>query len=52
MRKGYEIIGRNALMTVFSAPNYTGVFGNDGAILTVNEQLECTVIVLNVSNFD
>lgn len=36
------------LLTIFSAPNYTGIFKNDGAMLMVNENFECTIIIMNV----
>lgn len=38
------------LITIFSAPNYTGIFGNNGAFLAVNENMECTIVSLNVSS--
>ena len=43
--KGYEFFGDNALVTIFSAPNYCG-YGNDGAVMWVNEDLECGFKVL------
>lgn len=39
---GYEFFANQALVTVFSAPNYCGEFGNSGAILIVNENLVCS----------
>ena len=33
-------------MTIFSAPNYCGEFGNAGAIMHVDENLMCSFIIL------
>lgn len=50
VKKGYDIMGNKQLMTIFSAPNYTGTFNNNAAILYVSEKMDVAVIVLNVSN--
>jgi serine/threonine-protein phosphatase PP1 catalytic subunit len=34
---GYEWFAERKLVTVFSAPNYTGQCGNAGAVITVRE---------------
>jgi serine/threonine-protein phosphatase PP1 catalytic subunit len=35
------------LVTVFSAPNYCGVYGNKGSVLQIDGQLVCTFVVLD-----
>lgn len=49
VKKGYDVMGNKQLMTIFSAPNYTGTFNNNAAIVTVNEKMDVAVIILNVS---
>lgn len=49
VKKGYEISSGKQLITIFSAPNYTGIFGNNGAIMSVTENYECYITALNVS---
>jgi serine/threonine-protein phosphatase PP1 catalytic subunit len=39
---GYEFFSKRQLVTVFSAPNYTGEFDNAGAIMSVDESLLCS----------
>lgn len=36
---GYEFFSDRQLVTIFWAPNYSGEFDNDGAIMTVKEDL-------------
>ena len=43
---GYEFFGDRSLVTVFSAPNYCGMFDNSGAIMTVDENLQCSFKIL------
>ncbi|XP_022903579.1 serine/threonine-protein phosphatase PP1-gamma catalytic subunit B-like [Onthophagus taurus] len=43
---GYEFFASRKLVTIFSAPNYCGLFDNAGALLSVNEELLCTFKVL------
>lgn len=43
---GYRFYAKRQLVTVFSAPNYAGVYFNSGAIMTVSEDLECAFKVL------
>lgn len=43
---GYEFFGDRTLVTVFSAPNYCGMFDNSGAIMTVDENLQCSFKIL------
>lgn len=39
---GYEFFASRRLVTIFSAPNYSGEFDNVGALLTVDEHLVCS----------
>lgn len=39
---GYEFFDRRKLVTVFSAPNYCGEFGNWGAVMSVTKDLLCS----------
>ncbi|CAG5126577.1 unnamed protein product [Candidula unifasciata] len=48
---GYKFFGKRQLVTVFSAPNYAGVYDNSGAIMTVNEDLECAFKILKPLNY-
>tara|TARA_B100001093_G_C26775615_1_gene992197 strand:+ start:1 stop:1047 length:1047 start_codon:yes stop_codon:yes gene_type:complete len=43
---GYKFFGNNKLVTVFSAPNYCGEVGNNGAVMKVDSNMECSFIVL------
>lgn len=43
---GYRFYGKRELVTIFSAPNYAGMFDNSGAIMTVSEDLECAFKIL------
>lgn len=43
---GYEFFARKKLVTVFSAPNYCGVFENWGAVLSINSGLMCSFELL------
>jgi len=40
VEKGYEFFGDRRLVTIFSASNYCGDSGNDGAVLVVNSACE------------
>lgn len=47
VKDGYLFSGnRNQLCTIFSAPNYCGVDGNNASIMKVNAQLEISFITL------
>jgi serine/threonine-protein phosphatase PP1 catalytic subunit len=48
---GYEFFHRRALVTIFSAPNYCGIFDNAGAVLLVKEDLACSFSILPVCVF-
>jgi serine/threonine-protein phosphatase PP1 catalytic subunit len=39
---GYEFFANRRLVTLFSAVNYCGEFNNDGALMEVKDDLECT----------
>jgi serine/threonine-protein phosphatase PP1 catalytic subunit len=46
---GYEFFANRQLVTVFSAPNYCGEFDNDGAIMSVDENLTCSFQILKAT---
>ena len=48
--EGYKFFGNNKLITVFSAPNYCGNCGNDGAVMKITENLECSFIIIKPTN--
>jgi len=50
--EGYKFFGNEKMITVFSAPNYCGNCGNDGAVMKVNENLVCSFIVIKPTNID
>ena len=39
VEKGYEFFADRKLVTIFSAPNYCGLFENDGCMMKIGEQL-------------
>jgi serine/threonine-protein phosphatase PP1 catalytic subunit len=39
---GYEFLFNRQLVTIFSAPDYMGQYGNYGAIMVVDEDLKCS----------
>ncbi len=43
---GYEFFAQKKLVTIFTAPNYTGEFENSASALQVNEKLGCSLKVL------
>ena len=47
---GYKFSHNNKLVTVFSAPNYCGNCGNDGAVMKINEDLVCSFIIIKPTN--
>ncbi|KAI1732685.1 calcineurin-like phosphoesterase domain-containing protein [Ditylenchus destructor] len=42
VKNGYEFFADKRLVTIFSAPNYSGIFNNIAAVLYVDENLVCT----------
>ena len=44
MEDGYQFFADRKLITIFSAPCYTGEFDNNAAILSVDENLKCDLI--------
>ncbi|RKO92049.1 serine/threonine-protein phosphatase PP1-gamma catalytic subunit [Blyttiomyces helicus] len=43
---GYAFFAKRQLVTLFSAPNYTGEFDNAGAMMSVDETLLCSFQIL------
>lgn len=43
---GYEFFSKRKLVTVFSAPDYCGEYGNCASMMTVDENLKCSFKVL------
>jgi serine/threonine-protein phosphatase PP1 catalytic subunit len=48
--EGYKFFADNKLVTVFSAPNYCGNCGNDGAVMKVSQDLVCSFIIIKPTN--
>lgn len=46
MERGYSFCAQRQLVTVFTAPNYCGEFENDGAVMTVDENLQCSFTII------
>lgn len=46
---GYEFFANRQLVTVFSAPNYCGEFDNAGAMMSVDDTLQCSFQILKAS---
>ena len=47
---GFKFFNNNKLITLFSAPNYCGSCGNDGAVMKINENLECSFMIIKPMN--
>lgn len=43
---GYEFFASRQLVTVFSAPNYCGMFNNNAALMVVDQNLKCSFQIL------
>lgn len=43
---GYEFFARRQLVTVFSAPNYCGLFDNAGAVMVVSDEMVITFVII------
>ena len=50
VEEGYEFFAERKLVTVFSAPNYCGEFDNAGAMMSVDENLNCSFQILKPAN--
>ena len=48
--EGYKFSANTKLVTVFSAPNYCGNCGNDGAVMKISDKLECSFIIIKPTN--
>jgi protein phosphatase len=46
MDNGYSFFANRQLITLFSVPDYCDEFDNNAAILRVDEQLQCSLIIL------
>ena len=46
VENGFEFFANRQLVTVFSAPNYCGEFDNAGALMIIDENLNCSFKVL------
>jgi serine/threonine-protein phosphatase PP1 catalytic subunit len=46
VEQAYEFYGNNTCVTVFSAPNYCGMFDNSGAMMVVDENLKCSFNII------
>lgn len=46
VEEGFEFFGNQNLVTVFTAPNYTGEFNNNGAVMYVDKDLMCSFHIL------
>ncbi|KAK5976480.1 Serine/threonine-protein phosphatase [Trichostrongylus colubriformis] len=49
VQDGYEFFGGRKLVTIFSAPHYCGQFDNAAAMMTVDENLQCSFEILRPS---
>ena len=43
-KEGFEYCQHNKVLTLFSAPNYESISGNDGAILCIDENMKRSII--------
>nr|CAM84505.1 serine/threonine phosphatase [Trichostrongylus vitrinus] len=49
VQDGYEFFGGRKLVTIFSAPHYCGQFDNAAAMMTVDENLQCSFEIFRPS---
>ena len=47
---GYKFFADSKLITVFSAPNYCGNCGNDGVVMKISSNLECSFYIIKPIN--
>uniref|UniRef100_A0A0K0F5Q6 Serine/threonine-protein phosphatase n=1 Tax=Strongyloides venezuelensis TaxID=75913 RepID=A0A0K0F5Q6_STRVS len=45
IQDGFEFFGDKKLVTIFSAPHYTGQFNNNSAVMKVSKDLKCSFII-------
>lgn len=45
-QEGYQFFASRQLVTVFSAPNYSGDFDNSGAVMSIDSELMCSFTLL------
>uniref|UniRef100_A0A0K0DUN7 Serine/threonine-protein phosphatase n=1 Tax=Strongyloides stercoralis TaxID=6248 RepID=A0A0K0DUN7_STRER len=45
VQEGFEFFGDKKLVTIFSAPHYTGQFNNNSAVMKVSKDLKCSFII-------
>ncbi|CAF3826295.1 unnamed protein product [Rotaria magnacalcarata] len=50
IKDGYEFFADRRLVTIFSAPDYLGSFENAGALMSVDENLMCSFMILHSSS--
>ena len=43
---GYEFFAKRQLVTLFSAPNYRGRFDNAAAMMSIDDVLMCSFLIL------
>uniref|UniRef100_A0A1B6CXQ5 Serine/threonine-protein phosphatase n=2 Tax=Clastoptera arizonana TaxID=38151 RepID=A0A1B6CXQ5_9HEMI len=46
VQDGYEFFANNRLVTIFSAPKYCDEYDNDGAVMSVSDELLCTFFTI------
>ena len=49
VEEGYEFFGEKQLITIFSAPDYCGEYGNSAALMMVDENLMCSFKFIKTS---
>ncbi|CAF0953055.1 unnamed protein product [Adineta steineri] len=47
LENGYEFFADRRLVTIFSAPDYRGGFDNTAALMSVDENLKCSFMILH-----
>jgi serine/threonine-protein phosphatase PP1 catalytic subunit len=47
---GFKFFHGYKLLTIFSAPNYCGMYGNQGAVMKINNELECSFMIIQPKN--
>ena len=50
LEAGYECTPDNQAVTIFSAPHYHGSFDNVGAIMSVDRELACSFLILQLAH--